>query len=152
MQKSIILLSLSLLLPVSGVVTADSDSDKHDSDRDEFSVADVIGDYSFSFDGQIVGIAPVAATGAFSANGKGKITEAVRTISVGGQTNTETFTCTLIVNPNGTGSATCPLDDPAPGFPEVETYDFVIEDDGDAFRMVSTTAGVVVLGSGRKQR
>ena len=94
----------------------------------EFSVADIKGNYGFSFDGQIVGVAPVAATGAFSADGKGNITSAVRTISVGGVPLTETFTCTLTVNPNGTGSAVCPLDQPSPGFPAVETYDFVLED------------------------
>ena len=152
MQKSVIFLTLSLLLPVSGVVKADSDDDEFDSDNDKFSVADVKGNYSVSFDGEILGVGPVAATGAFYADGKGNIPKAVRTISVGGEPNTETFTCTLIVNPNGTGSATCPLDDPAPGFPDVETFDFVIEDDGDAFRIVGTTAGIVVLGSGRKQR
>ena len=117
----------------------------------EYSVADIKGNYGFSFDGQIVGVTPVAATGAFSADGKGNITSAVRTISVGGVPVTETFTCTLTVNPDGTGSAVCPLDQPAPGFPEVETFDFVLEDNKKAFRMVSTTPGIVVLGSGRKQ-
>lgn len=117
----------------------------------EYSVADIKGNYGFSFDGQIVGVAPVAATGAFSADGKGNITSAVRTISVGGVPVTETFTCTLTVNPDGTGSAVCPLDQPAPGFPAVETFDFVLEDNKKAFRMVATTPGVVVLGAGRKQ-
>ena len=117
----------------------------------EYSVADIKGNYGFSFEGQIVGVAPVAATGAFSADGKGNITSAVRTISVGGVPVTETFTCTLTVNPDGTGSAVCPLDQPAPGFPAVETFDFVLEDNKKAFRMVATTPGIVILGSGRKQ-
>ena len=116
-----------------------------------YSVADIKGNYSFSFDGQIVGVAPVAATGAFAADGKGNIFRAVRTISVGGVPATETFTCTLTVNPDGTGSAVCPLDQPAPGFPPIETFDFVLEDNKKAFRMVATTPGIVVLGSGRKQ-
>ena len=117
----------------------------------EYSVADIKGNYGFSFDGQIVGVAPVAATGAFSADGNGNITSAVRTISVNGVPATETFTCTLTVNPDGTGSAVCPLDQPVPGFPAVETFDFVLEDNKKAFRMVATTPGIVVLGSGRKQ-
>ena len=117
----------------------------------EYSVADIKGSYGFSFDGQIVGVAPVAATGAFTADGKGNITSAVRTISVGGVPITETFSCTLTVNPNGTGSAVCPLDQPTPGFPAVETFDFVLEDNKKAFRMVGTTPGTVVLGAGRKQ-
>jgi hypothetical protein len=144
MNNYLTLIVFSLLLFAGNVVFADSN-------RKEFSVVDIKGRYSFFFDGQIVGVAPVAATGAFRADGKGNITSAVRTISVGGQPQTETFTCTLTVNPNGTGSAICPLDNPAPGFPPVETFDFVLEDKARAFRMVGTTAGIVVLGGGHKQ-
>ena len=116
-----------------------------------FSVRDIKGRYAFSFQGEIVGVAPVAATGAMRADGKGKITEAVRTITVSGAPQTETFTCTLVVNPNGTGSAVCPLDNPAPSFPPVETFEFVLEQNGKGFRFVSTTPGVVVLGTGKVQ-
>ncbi|MGI9301685.1 MAG: hypothetical protein ACR2RB_03120 [Gammaproteobacteria bacterium] len=144
MTKHLYIIVLSLLLVSWEAVWADSD-------RKGFSVADIKGRYSFSFDGQIVGVAPVAATGVFRADGKGNVTNAVRTISVGGQAQTETFTCTLTVNRNGTGSAICPLDTPAPGFPPVETFDFVLEGKAKAFRLVGTTAGIVVLGSGRKQ-
>jgi hypothetical protein len=116
-----------------------------------FTEGDVKGRYGFSFQGEVVGVAPVAATGRMLADGKGNITDAVRTINVGGVPATETFTCTLIVNADGTGSAVCPLDEPAPGFPPVETFDFVIEENGKAFRFVGTTPGIVVLGSGVKQ-
>lgn len=152
MQSSVIFLTFALFLAVSGVVNADSDNNKHDSDSNKYSVADVKGTYSFSFDGQVVGVAPVAAIGAIHADGKGNITKAVRTISVGGLAISQTFTCTLIVRADGMGSATCPLHNPAHGFPPVETFNFVIEDDGNAFRMVGTTAGIVVSGSGRRQR
>jgi hypothetical protein len=47
--------------------------------------------------------------------------------------------------------ATCPLDDPLPGFPAVETFDFVIEDHGAAVRFVGTTPGVVVLGDAERR-
>ena len=151
MQRSVIFPILSLLLAVSGVVNADSDNDKRDSDSNKYSVVDIKGKYSFSFDGEVVGVAPVAAIGAMQADGKGNITKAVRTISVGGLAITQRFTCTLIVRPNGTGSATCPLANPAHGFPPVETFDFVIENHGKGFRLVGTTAGIVVSGSGRKQ-
>jgi hypothetical protein len=151
MQRSVIFLTLSLLLAVLGVVNADSDNYKRESDSNRYSVADVRGKYSFSFNGRVVGVAPVAAIGAIHADGKGNITKAVRTISVGGLAITQTFTCTLKVRSNGTGSATCPLANPAHGFPPVETFDFIIENGGKAFRMVGTTAGIVVLGSGRKQ-
>ena len=143
MNKYNFLISIALLATFTAVNAQPSGK--------EFSVADIKGSYGFSFDGELVGVAPVAATGAFSADGKGNITSAVRTISVGGVPLTETFTCTLTVNPNGTGSAVCPLDQPTPGFPAVETFDFVLEDNKKAFRMVGTTPGAVVLGAGRKQ-
>ena len=120
-------------------------------DKRGFSVKDVKGNYSFSFDGEIVGIGPLAATGAFQADGKGNVTEAVRTISFLGDARTETFSCTLEVNANGTGKANCPLDNPAPGAPAVETFDFVLEDNAKSFRMVGTTPGIVVLGGGSKR-
>ncbi|MBT8127845.1 MAG: hypothetical protein KJP15_10195 [Gammaproteobacteria bacterium] len=151
MQSSFIFLRFALFLAVSGIVNADSDNYKHDSDSNRYSVADVKGNYGFSFDGEVVGVAPVAAIGAIRADGRGNITKAIRTISVGGLAITQTFTCTLKVGPNGTGSATCPLDNPAHGFPPVETFDFVIEDDANAFRLVGTTPGIVVFGSGRRQ-
>lgn len=116
-----------------------------------FSVKDIKGHYSFSFDGQIYGVGPVAAIGAFQADGKGSITEAVRTISVLGEARMESFTCTLEINPNGTGKANCPLDNPTPGAPDVETFDFVLEGNGKSFRLVGTTPGIVVLGGGQRQ-
>lgn len=117
----------------------------------EFSLRDVRGDYAFSFQGEIVGVGPVTASGVLSADGKGNITQAERTISVNGVPVVETFTCTLTVNPNGTGSAVCPIDSPAPGFPAVETFDFALEDRARGFRFVGTTPGIAVLGSGRRQ-
>ena len=114
-----------------------------------FSVKDVKGTYAFSFQGEILGVGPVAATGVISADGKGNVTQAIRTISVNGTPVTETFTCTLSVNADGTGSAVCPLDDPT-SVP-VETFDFAIEDNAKGFRLVGTTPGIVVLGSGRRQ-
>lgn len=116
-----------------------------------YTLADVKGNYGFSFNGQIVGYAPIAAAGIITADGEGNIPTAVRTISVGGIVNTQTFSCTYTINPNGLGSASCPLDDPIPGFPEIETFDFVMEDKGKAFRIVGTTPGVVIVGSGKRQ-
>ncbi|MBW2448898.1 MAG: hypothetical protein JRE92_00545 [Deltaproteobacteria bacterium] len=116
-----------------------------------FSVKDVRGNYGFSFQGQIVEVGPVAAVGLITADGRGNVTEAVRTISINGVPVTETFTCTITVNPDGTGSAVCPLDDPLPGAPPEETFDFVLEHKARAFRLVGTTPGIVVVGSGRKQ-
>jgi len=142
MKKSffVVLVTAFFLSPVS-VVLADK----------SFNVGDVKGRYGFSFQGEVIGVAAVAATGMMVADGKGNITNAVRTMTVGGMPVTETFTCTLVVNPDGTGSAVCPLDAPGPGFPPVETFDFVMEENGKVFRFVSTTPGIVVLGSGARQ-
>jgi hypothetical protein len=56
----------------------------------------------------------------------------------------------LTVDPDGSGSATCPLDAPQFGFPAIESFDFVIADNAKAFRFVGTTPGMVVVGSGER--
>ena len=117
----------------------------------EFAERDVRGAYGFSFHGEIIGVGPIAATGRMLADGNGNIPEAVRKISINGVPLTETFSCTITVGADGTGSAVCPLDNPSPGFPPIETFDFVLEDKGRSFRFVGTTPGIVVLGSGRLQ-
>ncbi|MDH3638126.1 MAG: hypothetical protein OES09_06630, partial [Gammaproteobacteria bacterium] len=91
------------------------------------------------------------ATGRMRSDGNGKIPEAMRTISVNGVSQTETFTCTLTIDANGTGAAVCRLNNPAPGFPAVETFDFVLEDKGRSFRFIGTPPGIVVLESGLRQ-
>lgn len=117
-----------------------------------FSERDVRGPYSFSFHGEIVNVGPVAAIGRLDADGQGNITDAVRTLVVNAEIVVQTFRCTISVNPDGTGSAECPLDDdPLPGFPQTETFDFVLEQHARAFRLVGTTPGVVVSGGGRRQ-
>ena len=116
-----------------------------------FSVRDVKGRYVFSFQGEVPGVAVFAATGVIVADGKGSITEGVRMITVNGVPSTGTFTCSITVHPNGTGSAACPADNPTPGFPAVETYGFVLSENGRSFRFVGTTQGLVILGSGERQ-
>ena len=109
------------------------------------------GGYAFSFEGEIIGVGPVVAAGVMESDGNGNITEAVRTISINGVPTTQTFTCSYSINPDGSGSATCPLDNPGPGFPSVETFDLALEDKAHSFRFVGTTPGVAVLGSGTRQ-
>ena len=140
-KLSVSLVAITLSLATAAVALADK----------VFTNRDAKGSYAFSFQGEIVGVGPVAATGVINADGKGNVTDAVRTISVNGVPVTEMFTCTLSVNPNGTGTAICPLDDPAPGFPPVQTFDLVLGKNGEDFRLVGTTPGVVVLGSGRRR-
>ena len=116
-----------------------------------FTVRDVKGRYVFSFQGEMPGVAVFAATGVIVADGKGNITEGVRMITVNGVPSTGTFTCSVTVHPNGTGSAVCPPGNPTPGFPAVETYGFVLSENGRSFRFVGTVEGLVILGSGERQ-
>src|SRR5918999_3875759 len=120
---------LSFALLVSSSITfllggfADSNAASTNDPRDHkgraFRDADVKGAYAFSFDGVVIAAGPVAATGVVIADGNGNITSAVRTLNFNGAVVRQTFTCTYSVNPNGTGSAECPVDDPLEGAPAV---------------------------------
>ena len=130
--------------------------DGHYRDHKGFTLKDLRGRFGFSFQGTILdsnlGPLPVAAIGWLKIDGKGNITDASRTINVGGRAFEQTFTCTLIVfNSNGTGSAECPIDNPLDGAPGTETFDFVVDDDVNEYRFVGTTDGIVLLGTGRRQ-
>lgn len=123
--------------------------------RKNYSVKDVKGRYAFSFHGEIVGGSPldgpVAASGYLIADGKGNITEGKRTTStILGIFPDETFTCMLTVEPDGMGSATCSWYDPPEGFPDPETFDFVLDNNAKAFHFVGTTTNTVVVGSGSR--
>jgi hypothetical protein len=153
---------LRLALIMTGLITPlvvgfiDSDAGAIDDTQRHkekmFRDADVEGPYAFSFDGTVIGTGPVAATGVVVADGKGNITSGVRTLNVNGFVAQQTFACEYSVNPDGTGSAVCLLDNPLPGAPAVETFDFALERRARAFRLLGTTAGITVLGSGAKQR
>ncbi|MGE5155279.1 MAG: hypothetical protein ACM3ST_14870 [Bdellovibrio bacteriovorus] len=114
-----------------------------------FDLGDVKGRYVFSFDGEINGGGPVAASGYLEADGRGNIYMAKRTISSQLGSVTETFTCTLTLDSDGMGSAVCPLDDPRPESP-IESFDFVIAQDRQSFQFVGTTPGLVIRGSGHR--
>ena len=115
-----------------------------------YSVKDVSGRYAFSFQGETVNGDPIAAAGYLLADGRGNITEAKRTLSTPYGNFIETFYCTLTVEPDGSGSATCPLDAPQTGLPLIESFDFVIAENAKTFRFVGTTPGMVVVGSGER--
>lgn len=116
-----------------------------------YTIRDVKGRYVFSFQGEVLGVAAIAATGVLNADGNGKITHGIRMINVNGVASTHTFSCTIVVYPNGTGSADCPSDNPAPGFPAAESFNFVLHQEGKGFKFIATTAGMVVLGTGERQ-
>jgi hypothetical protein len=146
-QLRLALLICGLITPfVVGLINSNAgtiDSLQRDKGR-TFRDSDVEGPYAFSFDGTLIGAGPVAATGVVVADGRGNITSGVRTLNLNGTVAQQTFTCTYSVNPDGTGSAVCPLDTPLPGAPAVETFDFALEDRGRAFRLLGTTAGTTV--------
>jgi hypothetical protein len=101
-----------------------------------FSERDVKGSYGFSFDGFVAtapdaptaNTFPVASVGRFTADGRGHITDGVRTLVVAGRAVRQTFTCTYTVNADGTGHADCVV---TPQAPPDEHFDFVIVDHGD---------------------
>lgn len=121
------------------------------ADGGSFSVRDVDGPTAFAFDGFVtVGavFAPAASTGRFVADGRGHITDGVRTLVIGGTATRQTFECTYTVNPDGTGSAVCQVTGgPVP----VETFDFVIVERKQRAFFTGTTPGVTVRGETKRQ-
>src|SRR5688500_18918567 len=80
------------------------------SPAENFTVRDVDGPTAFAFDGFVTVVvggtattAPAASTGRFVADGRGHLNDGVRTLVVGGTVLRQTFRCTYVVNPNGTG-------------------------------------------------
>lgn len=149
-------LVFALMTPVVGGVITSSNAATNDPTDvvfrgKTFTEVDVRGAYAFSFEGTVIQLGSIAAAGVVVADGTGNIIDAVRTLNVNGTSVQQTFTCTYSVNPNGTGSASCPLDNPLPGAPTVESFDFVLEKAGRAFRLIGTTPGITVIGSGTRQ-
>ena len=124
----------------------------------EFSNKDVDGPTAFAFDGWVTlggALVPGAATGRFIADGRGHISDGVRTLMAGGVLVLhQTFTCDYSVNADGTGSATCPVATVTPtGIPNsVETFDFVIVEKKKEAFFTSTTAGSVLRGATKRQQ
>jgi hypothetical protein len=141
MKKAVVMATVVLL---SVAVGSDAGADK------KFDLSDIKGRYVFTFDGEILGAGPVAAAGYLEADGRGNIYMARRTISSQFGSVPETFTCKVEVDADGMGSAECGLDEPQPGFPEVESFDFVIAKDRQSFQFVGTTPNIVIRGSGHR--
>ena len=118
---------------------------------DNFSNADLKGDYSFFLDGFLTAdgqLVPVAASGQVEADGDGNFTNAVRILNVGGVVFRQEASGTYTVNPNGTGSAelTVVTVDPT-GIPDsTESFDFTITDHQSQLQVVDTTPGLVAKG------
>lgn len=123
----------------------------------DFNNWDLRGSYSFSFDGSLMdpaGPFPLSATGRIDFNGLGMVPGAVRTLNVGGQVFRQTAEGDYTVNPDGTGSAvfTVKTVEPPGALPDmVETFEFVISDNGRLLQFISTTPGVVARGRVERQ-
>lgn len=113
-----------------------------------YTLSDVKGRYAFSFSGEILNVGSVAAVGYIVSEGNGHISEAARTITIPalGVVATETFTCTYTIKKIGKGSATCTLDETQ----VEETFDYVVEENGEGWRLVGTTPGVAIVGVGHR--
>lgn len=141
-------LLISLLLLVLGFATSlQADDDK---DVKKYTLANLKGQYAFAFDGSVPGLGPVVASGVFTADGKGNITNGSRSFNMAGTTMQQTFICTYTMNANGTGSADCPMTSATPG-PAVETFDFTLANNGKHGWYISTNPGIVVLGRTMRQ-
>jgi hypothetical protein len=94
------------------------------------------------------GSVEAAADGQLEADGKGNISNAVRTLNVAGVVFHQEVSGTYTVNPDGTGSAEFTLItvDPA-GIPDsTETIEFTITDQQSKLQAVGTTPGTVAKG------
>ena len=112
-----------------------------------FTVRDVDGPTAFAFDG-FVGAVPAAAVGRFTADGRGNLTDGVRTLVVGANAFKQEFTCSYTVNPDGTGTAECKIT----GFPD-EKFDFVIvERKKEAYFTAIEPIGVTIRGATKRQQ
>ena len=116
-----------------------------------FTLRDVDGPNAFNFDGFVfIGGAavPAASVGRFIADGRGNLTDGVRTLVVGGTAIEQTFTCTYTVNSNGTGHADCTVVPSA----NDESFDFVIVERKKEAFFTATTPGVTIRGATRRQQ
>ena len=147
MELKIIVFAVFLLM--SSTVSAEEHEQEGSPGR-TFTLASVSGNYGFSLQGEVNGM-PIAASGRITADTNGKVTEGARTISINGVIYKQTFTCSFSLDNTGVGSAVCPIDNPIAGFPEEETFDFVVVNNGKQYRQVSTTPGTTIIGIGIKQ-
>lgn len=145
--------AIVLVLALACVLAAVAEAGEGDGRGGGFSLRDVDGPTAFAFDGHVftgTAMAPAAAVGRFVADGRGHLTDGVRTLVVGGATFHQTFTCTYTVDPNGTGSAECTVMT-GPAASE-ESFDFVIVERRREAFFTATTPGVTIRGATRTQR
>ena len=105
-----LVLALVFCTVITVIHTAHADQGD-DGNKTTFSLKSLKGHYGFSLEGVTINtldntIATAAAIGRFTADGKGNLVNAVRTVNSDGTIQEEIFTGTYTVNANGTGRVT----------------------------------------------
>lgn len=127
-----------------------------DDEGRQFNNASIRGNYGFALSGRAyvpVSATPpfalfdVVAVGQFRADGSGNITNASRTLNINGQISPQTFTCTYLVQPNGTGSAVCSVIETG----ITETFSFTLNSQTKEIQFIATNAGAIISGIAKKQ-
>jgi hypothetical protein len=144
-----LLTTLASSILLGGLATASDD----DRGKGGFSLRDIRGDYSVTFEGEVTEgpvVGHAVAVGLGRSDGKGNL-RVRRTININGTLILEqTGVCTYTVERSGEGTATCTFS--APGVPDSnESYALVIVDHTEV-DYISTTPGIAVLGVGKKQK
>ena len=114
------------------------------SEDRKFSNADLRGRYGWNVEGTAFGTS-LDAIRQFTADGQGTFSgEGIVNFGTGNVPHT--FVCSYSVKPNGIGTATC-------NWPELgaEHFAFVLIDEGNEARFISTTPGVIIKGNAGKQ-
>jgi len=114
------------------------------SEDRKFSDADLRGSYGWNVEGTAFGTS-LNAIREFTADGQGHFSgEGI--VNFGTGSVPHTFVCNYAIKPNGIGTATC-------NSPELgaEHFAFVLVDEGNEARFVSTTPNVIIKGSAAKQ-
>jgi hypothetical protein len=148
-MSAMLLSALASPILLGGVTPVSAD----DRGNRGFSLRDIRGDYSVSFEGEITEgpiVGHAVAVGLGRSDGKGNL-RVSRTININGTLILEqTGVCTYTVERSGAGTATCTFS--APGVPDSnETYALVVVDHSEV-DYISTTPGIAVLGVGKKQK
>jgi len=115
------------------------------SEDRKFSDSDLRGSYGWNVEGTAFGTS-VNAIRQFTADGQGNFSgEGI--VNFGTGSVPHSFVCSYAIAPSGIGTATC-------NSPELgaEHFAFVLIDEGNEARFVSTTAGVIIKGNAAKQR
>lgn len=103
------------------------------------------GSHGFTYDGTILGVGPIAASGPIQFDGRGNLSASYAT-NVNGVQFRGTFVGNYTVNPDGSGSVTLRL----PRLGLQAHGDFVLVDDGRGTFFSCTDAGFAITGQTRR--